>query len=96
MVEMQSYVEDNERLVKAQEEQNQVNASMLQILKDIQRKMNSRDRTEKPEGSRNTARRRKRSPSESYDSEGSTRDSSSSSHEKIGRASCRERVLCVV
>ena len=31
-VEMQSYREDNERLVKAQEEQNQLNAAMLQSL----------------------------------------------------------------
>ena len=33
--EMQSYREDNERLVKDQEEQNQLNASILQILIDI-------------------------------------------------------------
>ena len=31
-VDMQSYREDNERLVKALEKQNQLNASMLQIL----------------------------------------------------------------
>ena len=54
---------------------------MLQILTDIQRKMNFEDQIENPERSKNTARRRKRSPSESSDSEGSTRDSSSSSHE---------------
>ena len=34
-VEMESYRKDNERLVKAQEEQNQLNAAMLQILTDI-------------------------------------------------------------
>ena len=34
-VEMQIYREDNERLVKAQEEQNQLNAAMLQSLTDI-------------------------------------------------------------
>ena len=34
-VEMQSYKADNERLVKAQEEQNQLNAAMLQILTSI-------------------------------------------------------------
>ena len=80
-VEMQSYREYNEILVKAQEEQNQLNAAMLQSLTDIQRKMNSEDRIENLEGSKNNARRRKRSPSESYDSEGSTGDLSSSSHE---------------
>ena len=78
-VDMQIYRADNERLVKAQEEKNQLNASMLQILTNIQRNMNSEDRTERPEGSKNTAIRRKRSPSESYDSEWSTVDSCSSS-----------------
>ena len=47
-VEMQSYRANNERLVKAQKEQNQLNASMLQILTDIQMRMNSRDRTIRP------------------------------------------------
>ena len=77
---MQSYRADNERLVKAQEEQNQLNASMLQILKDIQRQMNSRDWIVRPEGSKRTTIARKRSPSGSSDSEGPTSDSSSSSH----------------
>ena len=40
---------------------------------------------ENPEGSKNTARRRKRSPSESYDFEGSTGDPISSSHENQRR-----------
>ena len=35
IVEMQSYREDNERLVKAREEKNEMNAAMLQILIDI-------------------------------------------------------------
>ena len=48
MVEMQSYKVDNEILVKGQEEQNQLNAAMLQSLKDIQRNMNSKDRIEDP------------------------------------------------
>ena len=48
MVEMQSYRADNERLVKAQEEQNQLNASMLQILKDIERWMKSGDGAVRP------------------------------------------------
>ena len=43
MVDMQSYRADNERLVKAQEENNKLNLSMLQILTDIQRKINSGD-----------------------------------------------------
>ena len=80
-VEMQSYRADNEKLVKDHEEKNQLNVAMLQILKDIHRHMNSRDRTLMPEGSKRTARRRKRSLSESYHSGGSTCDSSSSSHE---------------
>ena len=85
MAEMQSYKVDNEILVKAQEEQNQLNVAMLQNLTDIQRNMNSKDQTERPEGSKNNARRRKRSLSESSDSEGSTGDSSSSSHENQRR-----------
>ena len=35
MVEMQSYREDNERLVNTQDEQNQLNVAMLQSLTDI-------------------------------------------------------------
>ena len=77
---MQSYREDTERLVKAQEEQNKLNAAMLQILIDIQRWMNSRDWTVIPEGSKSTARERKRSPSGSSNFEGSIGGSSSSSH----------------
>ena len=53
---------------------------MLQILTDIQRRMNFGDQTVRPEGIMSSTRRRKRSPSESSDSEGSTSDSSSSSH----------------
>ena len=84
-VEKQSYKANNKRLIKAQEYQNQLNTNILHILTDIQRKMNSGDWTINPEGSKNTARRRKRSPSESYDSEGSTGDSSSYSHENQRR-----------
>ena len=47
-VEMQSYREDNERLVKAQEDQNQLNATMLQSLTDIQREMSSGNRAVRP------------------------------------------------
>ena len=53
---------------------------MLQSLTDIQRQMNSGDRTVRLEGSKSSTRRRKRSPSGSSDSEGPTSDSSSSSH----------------
>ena len=80
-VEIQSYREDNEILVKALEEQNQLNAAMLQSLTDIHRRMNSRDRTVRLEGGKSDTRRRKRSPSESSKYEGSIGDSSSSSHE---------------
>ena len=76
-VEMQCYRVDKEIMVKAQEDQNQLNASMLQILIDIQRRMNSRDQTVSLEGSKSSTRRRKRSPSGSSDSEGSIGDSSS-------------------
>ena len=78
---MQSYRVDNERLVKAQEEKNQLNAAMMQSLMDIQRQMNSRDRTVRPKGSKSTTGRRKRSPSGSSDSKGSTGGSCSSPHE---------------
>ena len=51
-VEMQSHKVDKEILVKALEEQNQLNASMLQSLTEIQRRMNSRDQTVRPKGIR--------------------------------------------
>ena len=79
-VEMKSYKLDNERLVRAQEEQNQLNAAVLQSLTDIQRRMNSGDQIVRPKGSKSSTRRRKRSPSRSSESKGSTGDSSSSSH----------------
>ena len=53
---------------------------MLQSLMDIQRWMNSGEMTVRPESSKSSTRRRKRSPSESSKFEGSTGDSSSSSH----------------
>ena len=80
-VDIQSYREDNERLVKALEEQVQLNVSMLQSLTYIQRQMNSRDQTVRPKGSKSTSRGRKRCPSGSSDSEGSTDGWSSPSHE---------------
>ena len=77
---MQSYRVDNERLVKAQEEKNELNAAMVQSLTDIRRHMSSGNHVVQPEGSKNSARRRKRPPPDSSDSEGSTGSSSSSSH----------------
>ena len=73
-MEMQSYRADNERLVKAQEEQKRLNAAMLQSLANIQRQMNSGDRTVRPEGSKSGTRIRKIYPSESSESKGSTGD----------------------
>ena len=54
---------------------------MLQSLTYIQRRMNSGDRTMRPKGSKSTARGRKRYPSGSFESEGSTDGSSYSSRE---------------
>ena len=44
-VELQSYREVNERMIKSQKEKNQLNATMLQSLIDIQKPINSRHRT---------------------------------------------------
>ena len=79
-VEMQSYREYNQIMIKAQEEKNQLNAPMLQSLTDIQRKMTSGHREVNTEGSRGSARRSKTSYGGSSNSEGSTSGSSSSSH----------------
>ena len=48
-VEIQSYKADNERLIKAQEEQNQLNTVIMHILTDLRRNMNSGDRIVKTE-----------------------------------------------
>ena len=40
-VELQSCREENERMLKAQEDQNQINAAILQSLKDVQGQINS-------------------------------------------------------
>ena len=77
---MQSYRVDNEILIKAHEEENHLNASMLQSMTDILRRIKSKHRTINPEGSRSGARRRKRSSSGSSNSEGSTGGSISSCH----------------
>ena len=39
-VDLQSYREDNERMLKAQEDQNQINAAILQSLKNIHGQIN--------------------------------------------------------
>ena len=57
---------------------------MLQSLKDLQRKIDSRRGTTRPEGSKSSTRRRRRTSSGSSDSEESSGDISSSSH-KINR-----------
>ena len=67
------------RLIKSQEEQNQLNAAMLQSLTDLQRKIDSGQGTIKPEGSKSSTRRRRGTSSRSSDSEESNGDSSSSS-----------------
>ena len=56
-VELQSYREHNERIIKAQEEQNQLNVAMLHSLTDIQRQINSGHQTTNLEGSRSSSRR---------------------------------------
>ena len=53
---------------------------MLQSLTDIQRRMHFGDQVVIPKGSKSSTIRRKRSPSDSFDSKGSTDSSSSSSN----------------
>ena len=48
---LQSYKEDNERMIKAREEKNQLNVAILKSLIDIQRQINSGHQTSNPEGS---------------------------------------------
>ena len=69
-------------LIKAQEEQHQLNAAMLQSLTDLHKKIDSGQGTARPEGSKSSTRRRRRNSSGSSDSEESSRDSSSSSNKK--------------
>ena len=45
-------------LIKAQEEQHQLNATMLQSLTDLQRKIDSGRSTTRPEGCKSSTRRR--------------------------------------
>ena len=49
-------------LIKAQEEQHQLNAAMLQSLTDLHKKIDSGQGTARPEGSKSSTRRRRRTP----------------------------------
>ena len=69
-------------LIKAQEEQHQLNAAMLHNLTDLHRRIDSGRGTARPEGSKSNTRRRRRNSSGSSDSEESSGDSSSSSHRR--------------
>ena len=61
-------------LVKAQEEQHQLNAAMLQSLTGLHRKIDSGKGTARPEGNKSSTRRRRRTPSGPSDSEESSGD----------------------
>ena len=78
-------------LIKAQEEQYQLNAAMLQSLTDLQRKIDSGRGTARPEGSKSSTRRRRRTSSGTSDSEESSGDSSSSSRKRKRRRHHRDR-----
>ena len=78
-------------LIKAQEEQHQLNAAMLQSYTEFQRKMEFIHGTIKPKGSKSSTRRRRRTPSGSSDSEESSGDSSSSSHRRKRKRHHRDR-----
>ena len=64
-------------LIKAQEEQHQLNATMLQSLTELQRKIDSGQGTTRPEFSKSSTRRRRSTSSGSSDSKESNEDSSS-------------------
>ena len=72
-------------LTKAQKEQHQLNAAMLQSLTDLQRKIDSGRGTARPEGSKSSTRRRRRNASRSSNSEESSGDSISSSCKGNGK-----------
>ena len=78
-------------LIKAQEEQHQLNAAMMQSLIDLHRKIDSGRGTPRPEGSKSSTRRRRRTSSGSSDSEESSGDSSSSSHKRKMKRNHRDR-----
>ena len=66
---------------------------MLQSLRDLQRKIDSRQGTVKLEGIKSSTRRRRRNSSISSDSEESNRDSSSSFHKGKRKRHHRDRSL---
>ena len=73
-------------LVKAQEEQHQLNAAILQSLTDLQKKIDSGR-----EGNKSSTRRRRRTSSGSFDFEESSGYTSSSSHKRKRRRHQRDR-----
>ena len=78
-------------LIKAQEEQHQLNDAMLQSLTDLHRKIDFGQGTVKLEGSKSSTRRRRRTSSRSSSSEESSGDSSSSSHRITRKRLHRDR-----
>jgi len=78
-------------LIKAQEEQHQLNASILESLIDLQKNIDSGRGTSRPKGSKSSTRRRRRTSSGSSDSEESSGDTSSSSHKRKRRRHHRDR-----
>ena len=78
-------------LIKAQEEQHQLNATMLHSLTELQRKIDSGRGTARPKDSKSSTKRRRRNSSGSSDSEESSGDTSSSSHKRKRRRHHRDR-----
>ena len=78
-------------LIKAQEEQHQLNAAMLQSLIELHKKIDLGQGTARPEGSKSSTRRRRRTSSGSSDSEESSGDSSFSSHKRKRKRHHRDR-----
>ena len=77
-------------LIKAQEEKHQLNASMLQSLTNLQRKIYSGWGTTRIDGSKCSTRRRRRTSSGSSDSQESSGDTSSSSRKRKRRRHHRD------
>ena len=69
-------------LVKAQEEQQQLNSTILESLTDLQKKIDFGQGTSRPEASKSSTRRRRRTSSGSSDSEESSGDTTSSSRKR--------------
>ena len=57
-MELQSCIEENKRVIKAMEEQNQLTTAMLQSLTDLQRKINYVHQTTNTEGSRRNSHKK--------------------------------------